>query len=145
MGIFQETVELVNRTSKPLEVIFDGQRAILEPNYTNTGERIKGVVNVLPKQVIPYALNQNVVMGTEDAVDPSAFESLIGVVYSAKKDKRKHSWNDCSYLEQSDKLTRTPLEDVLDDANAKIQVRGRLIPRASDASLPGTTTPFDPR
>jgi hypothetical protein len=53
MGIFHETIELVNRTSQPLEVIYDGQRTILEPNYTDEGKRQADVHNVLPKIVIP--------------------------------------------------------------------------------------------
>lgn len=145
MGIFHETIELVNRTSQPLEVIYDGQRTILEPNYDKDGKRLPDVHNVLPKIVIPYALNQNVVMGSEDAIDPSAFQSLVGVVFDKKKDKRAHSWNDCSYMEQTEALTRTPLEDVLEDPNMKIQVRGKKVPRTIDAQLPGVPTPFDPR
>jgi hypothetical protein len=143
MGIFHETIELVNRTSKPLEVIYDGQRTILEPNYDAEGNRLDDVHNILPKIVIPYALNQNVVMGSEDAIDPSSFQSLVGVVFNKKKDRKAHSWHDCTYLEQTDKLTRTPLEDVLDDPNAKIQVKGRKVPRSVDAAMPGVPTPFD--
>jgi len=146
MGIFQEMIEMVNRTSRPLNIRFDGQDMELAPNYTAKGERIEGVTNMVPKIVLPYALNQNVVMGSEDAIDPSDFKSLIGVVYNPAKEKgRKHSWHDCSFLEQSDKLTRTPLEDVLQDPNATIQVRGKVIPRASDAAINTQTTPFDPR
>lgn len=145
MGIFQEMVEIVNRTSRTLEVLFDGQRIFVEPNYTPEGERIKTVHNMVPTIVIPYALNQNVLMGSEDAVDPSHFESVIGVVFNPKKDKKKHSWHECAFLEQTDKLTRTPLEDVLEDPSAKIIVRGKLAPKAVDAGLPGVTTPFDMR
>ncbi len=145
MGIFQETMEIVNRSSKQLEIIYDGQRIYVEPNYEVGGKRIASVHTSVPKQVIPYALNQNVVMGSEDAVDPSDFRSLIGVVFDPKKDKKKHSWHDCSYLEQTDKITRTPLEDVLEDPTMKIIVRGKTIPKAVDAQLPGVPTPFDPR
>lgn len=140
MGIFHDTVEFVNRTSKPLTVIYDGQRTTIEPNYDAEGNRIKGVVNMLPKIVVPYALNQNVLMGSEDSVDPSDFQSLIGIV--EPKEKQRKSWHDCSYLEQSEELTRTPLKDVLDDPKAKIEVRGKLIPRAIDAAVPATA-PFD--
>ncbi len=144
MGIFQEMITLVNRTSKQLEVVFDGQRAYIQPNYTAEGKLIPGVQNVLPKIVVPYVLNQNVLMGSEDAIDPSDFTSLVGIQYSGKG--RKHSWHDCSYLEQAtDKLTRVPLEDVLQDPNAEIQVRGKAIPRAGDAAINTRTTPFDPR
>lgn len=143
MGIFHEQAEFVNRTSKTLEVVYDGQRIKLQPNYDAEGKVLKGVVNMLPKQCIPFALNQNVLMGSEDAIDPSDFQSLIGI--RDPKAKRQHSWNNCGFLEQSEKLTRTPLEDVLEDPHAKIQVRGKAVPRAVDAAMPGSTTPFDPR
>ncbi len=138
MGIFQDNCIMVNRTSKPLELIFDGQRMILQPNYNEKGERIEGVINTVPRVCIPYALNQNVRMGTEDAIDPSSFESLVGVEADSK-DRKTYSWHDCSYIEQTEALTRTPLEDVLEDPTAKIQVRGKKIPRAVDAAVPGTS------
>ncbi len=136
-------ITLVNRTSKQLDVIFDGQRAYLQPNYTPEGVLLPDVQNVLPKVVLPYALNQNVLMGSEDAIDPSEFTSLIGVKYDGRG--RKHSWNDCSFLEQTEKLTRVPLEDVLQDPNAQIQVRGKAIPRAIDSAMGNAPAPFDPR
>ena len=141
MGIFYEQVEVVNRTSKTIEVVYDGQRIKLKPNYTEDGERVAGVVNMVPKLVIPYALNQNVLMGSEDPMDPSEFQSVIGVVDPTGKNK--HSWNDCSFIEQDpEKLTRVPLEDYLEDPSAKILVRGKVAPRAGDAAL-GARSVFD--
>ena len=87
MGIFYQQVELVNRTSKQLEIMYDGQRLYLLPNYTAAGERIPGVVNMVPKQVVPNALNQTVVMGSEKAKDPGNFESKLGL--APKPDQRK--------------------------------------------------------
>ena len=146
MGIFQEMCEFVNRTSKPLEIIYDGQRTTLPPNYDEQGNKLEDVHTMLPVIVIPYALNQNVLMGSEDAVDPSDFVSKVGIVKQAGKKGRSHSWHDCSFLvENPDELTRVRLADVLEDPNAKIQIRGKAIPRAVDAGLPGMTTPFDPR
>lgn len=145
-GIFQELIEIVNRTSEQLEIVFDGQRVYVEPNYDAEGNRLKDVHNMVPAVVIPYALNQNVIMGSEDAVDPSSFQSKIGVVFNKKKEKKAHSWHDCSFVKPDPtKLTRVPLEDVLDDPNAKIVVRGKIQPKAVDAGLPGVATPFDPR
>jgi hypothetical protein len=141
MGIFFEQIEAVNRTSKPLEIIYDGQRINVPANYTPAGVRIPGVITMVPTQVVPFALNQNVLMGSEDATDPSDFRSLIGFV--DPKAKHAKSWHDISFLEQSEKLTRTPLEDVLEDATLKIIVRGKTIPRASDAHVGTTTAPFD--
>jgi len=145
MGIFHEMSEFVNRTSKPLEVIYDGQRTSLPANYTPEGVVIEDVHTMLPTIIIPYALNQNVKMGSEDAVDPSDFVSLVGIVRPKNKKGKDHSWYDCSFCEQTDRLTRVPLEDVLEDPNATIQVRGKAIPRAIDSGLAGVTTPFDPR
>lgn len=143
-GVFQELVEVVNRTSEQLEIVFDGQRIFVEPNYDADGNRLEDVRNMVPVIVIPYALNQNVIMGSEDAIDPSDFRSKIGVVFNKKKDRKEHTWHDCSFVKPDpSKLTRVPLEDVLDDPTAKIVIRGKVAPKAVDAGLPGVTTPFD--
>lgn len=142
MGIFHEQIEIVNRTSRTLEIIYDGQRIQIPANYTPEGERIKGVHTMVPTQVVPYALNQNVLMGSEDAIDPSDFTSLVGFV--DPKAKNRKSWHEVSFLEQSDALTRTPLADVLEDPTMKIIVRGKPVPRAVDAAVP-QIAPFDPR
>jgi hypothetical protein len=113
MGVFHDMVEVVNRTSKPLTVLFDGQRETLEPNYDDKGKRIADVHNMIPRHVVPYALNQNVLLGSESFTNPSDFRSLVGVV--DKKATRKHSWHDCSYLEQSDELTRVPMAAIMDE------------------------------
>lgn len=69
MGVFQETVTLVNRTSKPLTVTFDGQQSTIKPGE-NTG---------FPKVAVQYAKNQNKKRGTEKWNDPISGEYLVGV------------------------------------------------------------------
>lgn len=144
MGVFQELVEVVNRTSKPLAIMFDGQRKVLEPNYDAAGKRIERVRNMVPSQVLPYALNQTIIMGSEDIRNPGNFQSLVGV-----PSEKKRSWRDCSYHEQSDELTRVPMAAVIeDDPTIKgYKVRGKKQHSTFDQTegLTGVATPFEPR
>ena len=70
MGIFHETVVLVNRAPVELNVQFDGQSKTLAP-----GE------NSVPGIVVDYAKNQNPIMGTQDIYNPhlSGCQYLVGV------------------------------------------------------------------
>jgi hypothetical protein len=105
---------------------------------------------MVPKIVVPFALNQNVWKGTESFRNPSAFKSLIGVV--DKRERKKHSWHDCSFVSQAEVnkcLTRVPIERVIeDDPTVKgVVVRGKVDPLAEDAQegLDTVPTPFDIR
>lgn len=71
MGIFFEQVKVFNRAPIALTVTFDGQSKDIPP-----GE------SFLPEVVIPYAKNQNPIMGTQDPHNPhmSGCQYLIGVV-----------------------------------------------------------------
>jgi hypothetical protein len=140
MGIFFDTTEVINRTSKKLNVRFDGQDTELEPNYDAKGNLLPDVHNLLPTIAVAYAKNQNILMGSEDPLDPSSFEVLVGV--KAKKGERQR--DDISFCEQSNEPTPVKLEELLDDPNLKIQSSGRKI-RASDARPIRGTTPFEPR
>lgn len=140
MGVFYEQAEVINRTSRVLHCRFDGQDMELQPNYTPEGERIADVHNMLPVIAIPYAKSQNVRMGSEDPLDPSEYEVLVGVV--AKKGAKQK--DDLSFLEQSDELTRVRLEDYLDDPSATIRVAGRRVSRA-EARPERDVAPFDVR
>lgn len=114
MALMPELGKLVNRTSEVLFVKFDGEDYRLEP-----GE------NTVPKVIIPYAKNQLVVMGSEDEIDPSAFESLVGV---PGKD-------DCSPIAQNpEELTRVQLQKVVGDG-VKIVTRGKKKPSAFTAAM----------
>ena len=130
MGIFYEQTEIINRTSEPIEIMYDGQRLHIKPNYTAAGERIPGVVNFVPKQVIANALNQSVIPGTEKVRDPSNFESYIGV--PPVQGRKARPWNDCSFVDcsKNKEISRVSLADLMDDLvidpNAKLVVRGKL-------------------
>lgn len=140
MGIFYEMSEVVNRTSKMLPCRFDGQDMELQPNYDEKGVRLKDVHNMIPTIAVPYAKSQNVLMGSEDPLNPSDYTELIGAI--AKKGNRQK--DDISFLEQSGAPTRVKLEDYLDDPTLTIQVGGRRV-KASEARPSGATTPFEVR
>jgi hypothetical protein len=125
MGFFHEQVEIVNRTSKPLNVRYDGQDMTIPPGYDKDGKRIKDQHIMVPRMIIQYALNQNVLMGSEDPQSPSHFDSLVGFI--EPKEKKTKWYHDIGYHEQSEELTRVPLREYLeDDPQVKnIVVRGR--------------------
>lgn len=129
MGIFHEMVVLVNRTSRPLPIRFDGQDMILQPGD-----------NSVPKIVVPYAKNQCVLNGSEDPRNPRAFVSLVGV-RATDPTKQK---DDISPLEQDEtQLSRVNLADYLEDPSAKIVVRGKPKPSSFDANpLPSDGSVF---
>jgi len=76
MGIFQDLVEIVNRCPWNLTIRFDGQEMTLVPGK-----------NFVPSQTIPYALNQNPLMGSQDPDNPtiSGAEYLIGIPSKGQK------------------------------------------------------------
>lgn len=148
MGVFFEQIEVVNRTSEPLQIMYDGQRVVLEPNYTADGKRIEGVHNMVPKQVVPYALNQTVILGSENVKNPTNFRSKIGVI--DRKDKKARSWHDCSFfdLKEETEITRVTQQDILDEyaePGAKVVTRGKRRHRSEDMAIDMPTTPFDLR
>ena len=137
LGVFHEMTELVNRTSKPLSLRFDGQDITLEPNYDAAGKLLKDVHNLVPTITVPYARSQNVRVGSEDPFDPSEFEVLVGV----KAKKGAPQKDDISFLEQSDSLTRVDLREYLgDDPSIKdIRLAGRkndVRAKRSEAQVP---------
>jgi len=140
MGVFHQLTEVINRTSDRFTIRFDGQDKVIEPNYDKEGNFLPDVQNMVPEQVIPYALNQTVVMGSEAFEDPSDFQSKIGIPLRKRPDgklRKEHSWNNCAFLEPSDAndlntLTRVPIEQAVDDPTAKIIVRGNKKRRSSD-------------
>jgi hypothetical protein len=79
MGIFHQQVCIVNRTPIALNVRFDGQDMPLE-----VGE------SFIPAVAVPYAKNQNPIMGSQDPTNPSLSGAryLIGV--KVKKGERQH-------------------------------------------------------
>lgn len=123
MGVFYEMTEVINRTSKKLNVRFDGQDIELQPNYDETGKLLKDVHNLIPSITIPLAKSQNVRMGSEAPYDPTDYEVLVGVKAKAGQKQK----DDITYCEQSDCPTRVPLEDYLDDPTLSIKVGGRRL------------------
>lgn len=95
MGIFQEMLEVVNRTPWELTIKFDGQEMTLKLNYNfedQDGQLVaigprKGVHNFVPVQALQYGFNQNVLMGSQDPDNPtiSGAEYLIGLPDKANK------------------------------------------------------------
>lgn len=69
MGIFQDNIVLVNRAPVELTVTFDGQQKTLTPGD-----------NIVPKDVVSFAKNQNPIMGTQNPNQPhmSGCKYLVG-------------------------------------------------------------------
>lgn len=128
---YADMVEIVNRTSQPLVVRWDGTDFTLAPNYTADGERIQGVTNMIPSVVVEYAKNQHPLMGSEDSMDPSAFQTLVGVVARKGRPQR----DELSHLEQNGKLTRVPLDDYLGPNDKVIMGRDKKF-RNAEAAMP---------
>ncbi len=107
--MLQETVTLINRTSKPLRAMFDGQRFVFKPG-PNPG---------VPIVVVQYAKDQNPVMGTQDRYEYEGSDFLVGV----------EDWGDpVSPIEQSDAIERLNRSSIEDEGKTavpgpKIKVR----------------------
>jgi len=107
--MLQETVTLINRTSKPLRAMFDGQRFVFKPG-PNPG---------VPIVVVQFAKDQNPIMGTQDRYELEGSLYLVGVA----------EWGDnVSPIEQSDAielLDRSSIEDEGKTAKPGPKVRVR--------------------
>ena len=105
-------VEVVNRTTQPLNYLFDGVPGIVVPGYRvnaagvviPAGRDGQPATTPLTKTTAEYARRQNGKMGTEDAMSGEA-EFLVGV---AERDdlgtlQANPHWlyNDISYTEKS--------------------------------------------
>lgn len=130
---YADMVEVVNRTSKVLTARWDGIEFTIEPNYNKDGKLISDVHNMIPRIVVDYAKNQNPLMGSEDSMDPSSFETLIAV--RAKKGQKQR--DDFSFLEQNEKLTRVPLDDYIGPNDKVISGRGKF--RNAEAAVPNVS------
>jgi len=69
LSVFRDSVTLVNRTTRPLSVRYDGEDIILKPGE-NPG---------FPLVAVPYAKKQNKLMGSQHPINPMKFISLVGV------------------------------------------------------------------
>jgi hypothetical protein len=121
MAVIPRMVTCVNRTTRPLDAMFDGQPVVIPAGYKvleetdDKGKVTKRVIGAGPNEsVLTYALpyfaaemvkRQNPMMGTEDPSNPADFESLIAIV----------EWkDDVDHIEQSDAVERLD-RDMLDD------------------------------
>jgi hypothetical protein len=111
-------VEAVNRTTKPLNFMFDGVPGVVRPGYKigangevlPAGRDGQPATTPLTKTTAEYARRQNVKMGTEDAMSGEA-EFLVGV---ADRDPETGAlvanphwlYNEITYTEQSDSVER---------------------------------------
>ena len=96
LGVFRDSVTLVNRTNRVLSCRYDGEDIALMPG-DNPG---------FPQVAVPYAKKQNPLMGSKHPNDPRRYISLIGV---------KGTKDDC-----------TPIpEEVLRHADTKLEVVDR--------------------
>ena len=133
MGIFHEQMEIVNRAPWPLTVRFDGAELTVPVGKS-----------FFPKQCWRYALNQNPIMGTQDAFNPhvSGAEYLIG-------DPARPTKYPCDPLTpeqvntQRNKPSRYDYEALMEPSlgkRDKIEIKGRKMTRAQAAepSLVGT-------
>lgn len=78
MGIFHDMATVINLSPNVLTVTFDGQSTDLPP-----GE------SVIPRQVIPYAQNQNPIFGSADMDNPNISGARYLVVEKGKKGHRQ--------------------------------------------------------
>jgi hypothetical protein len=96
LELFATRSRLINRTSRALNVRYDGEDIVLRPG-DNPG---------FPKVAIPFAKKQNILMGSRHPVNPTKFISLVGI---------KDSKDDCSPIP----------DDVLARADKKLEAVDR--------------------
>lgn len=120
-GQIPRMVNAVNRTTGPLDAMFDGQPVVLIAGYEmKDGEAVGAgpggsvAVNPLPYFAAEMVKRQNPRMGTEDPTDPRDFESLVGII----------EWkDDISHIEQSESLERLDRELMDDEAQTAKVIR----------------------
>jgi hypothetical protein len=119
MGIFYDQIEVFNRAPVPLSVRFDGQELTLPPGPGR-----------LPSITIPFAMNQNPVMGSQDPNNPhwSGAQYLIGVVGKSDfpcEPLTKEEWE--AHLGRPCRLDEVAIfeEKYSGDPKAKMVTRGQ--------------------
>lgn len=106
-------VEIVNRTTRPLEVTFSGVTRRIRPGYKEldgeivpAGKNGEPAFEMLPAPFADFAKRQNPQMGTFDPSTSNVFEPLVGVT----------AWgDDVSYLADSGKTEVIDRELLPDD------------------------------
>ncbi len=114
--MFHEMVEVVNRTHSPLEIMYDGERKALKPNYDREGSLIPDVHNFVPKHILWHVLDQTCIMGTESTRQFGRFESKVGVI-PTKAGKKRQSWNNLTYYDLKDEteVTRVSAAEIAEE------------------------------
>jgi hypothetical protein len=138
MGFMISDTEYINRDCVDRTITYDGQRITVKANYDENGKLLKDVHNMAPRILVPYALNQNVIMGSEDAIDPSGFESyVVPKIYKRKHGKPTTELRyDISFVSSKVNAakTRVDLNTYLDDPSLKV-LDGRGKFRPSEAGV----------
>lgn len=93
---------VVNRTEAPINYMYDGVQSILQP-----GE------NYIRECEVQKARTQNIVMGTEDPLNPSRFISLVGVKAKDPK-KQKDDISPITFAKDAQKRVHALMEDGRD-------------------------------
>lgn len=114
-GVMPRIVNAVNRTTLPLDAMFDGQPVVIPAGYkiaedgsvVGTGPGGEPLTFPLPYFAAEMVKRQNPQMGTEDPGNPRDFECLIGI---------KEWDDDISHIEQSDAIERLDRELMDDEA-----------------------------
>ena len=142
-----EIIEVVNRTTKPLNFVFDGVPGVVRPGYKLTldGEVVPAgrdgepFTEHLPKDRAEMARRQNVIMGTEDRWNFNVQEYLVG---AAVRDEDGHvsaapGWpfNAIDHTEQSDALERFNRETMGEGDRGAVTVPASGFPRGRQAAM----------
>lgn len=101
LGYFRDAVTLVNRTSRVLNVRYDGEDIQLQPGE-NPG---------FPRPAVGFAKRQNKLMGSQHPLNPMRFISLVGVKAKAGE-------------KQADDITPIP-DEILARADKQLEVVDR--------------------
>lgn len=117
MGIFHDSVTVINLAPVPLRVTFDGQSIDIPPGESQ-----------LPRVVVPYAKNQNPVPGSADMDNPniSGAEYLISVKGSRKQ--RQEPFTPVEWGAMQDKPSRFDTDTYFADrlgAKEKVILKGK--------------------
>jgi hypothetical protein len=118
MGIFQTHVKIFNRAPVALNVMFDGQQKGLPAGESE-----------LPDLTVPYAQNQNPIMGSQDPNNPTWSGARYLIVTAddeffgkplTKEEWEAHKGRPCRFDEEA-----AFAEKYGDDPKAKLVVRGK--------------------
>ena len=108
-GVFAEMVELVNRA--PIEL--SEKDAELSVQFDGQSKTLMRGGNLVPRIVVPFAKNQNPVMGTQDPYNPhiSGCQYLVGIK-APKGQKQKDPIEPLTMEEWEDHLGKPCRENV---------------------------------